>query len=36
VDYGRSSSGAYALDYNLCGGRKPALVDGGKGVRANS
>jgi hypothetical protein len=36
VDYGRSGSNAYALDYNLCGSGRPALVSTGKGVRANS
>jgi hypothetical protein len=36
VDYSRSGSDAYALDYNLCGGRRLALVGSGKGVRENS
>jgi hypothetical protein len=35
VDYGRSGLDAYALDYNLCDGGRPALVDAGKGVWAN-
>jgi hypothetical protein len=36
VDYGRSGSDAYALHFNLCGGRRPALVGTEKGVQANS
>jgi hypothetical protein len=36
MDYARSGSDTCALDYNLCGGGRPALVGDGKGVRANS